>query len=337
MTPGMERTIDEAVRRLEAGELVAFPTETVYGLGADASNRAAVARIFSAKGRPADHPLIIHLGAAGQVGDWAREIPVSARRLADAFWPGPLTLVLPRADCVLDEVTGGQDTVALRVPSHPVARELLLRFGRGVAAPSANRFGRISPTCAAHVRDELGDRVGLVIDGGECEVGLESTIVACDANRVTLLRPGKITLAELERIVGRVDAAGAAVPRVPGSLRSHYAPTTPIELVEVGTVERRCAEGSAAEPNPRPRLAGSARGSGRFRPRTLRGAAIARCQRCRAYPGGTGAFRRGMGGDSRSPGARCEPRHPGRYLNGAGRIAGGRGRIPFPNAARPSR
>jgi L-threonylcarbamoyladenylate synthase len=247
MTPGMERTIDEAVRRLEAGELVAFPTETVYGLGADASNRAAVARIFSAKGRPADHPLIIHLGAAGQVGDWAREIPVSARRLADAFWPGPLTLVLPRADCVLDEVTGGQDTVALRVPSHPVARELLLRFGRGVAAPSANRFGRISPTRAAHVRDELGDRVGLVIDGGECEVGLESTIVACDANRVTLLRPGKITLAELERIVGRVDAAGAAVPRVPGSLRSHYAPTTPIELVEVGTVERRCAEGSAAE------------------------------------------------------------------------------------------
>ncbi len=243
----MERTIDEAVRRLEAGELVAFPTETVYGLGADASNRAAVARIFLAKGRPADHPLIVHLGSAGQVGDWAREVPMSARRLADEFWPGPLTLVLPRAGGVLDEVTGGQDTVALRVPSHPVARELLRHFGRGIAAPSANRFGRISPTRAAHVRDELGDRIGLVIDGGECEVGLESTIVACDANRVTLLRPGKITLAELERIVGRVDAAGTAVPRVPGSLRSHYAPTTPIELVEVGTVERRCAEGSATE------------------------------------------------------------------------------------------
>jgi L-threonylcarbamoyladenylate synthase len=246
MTPELERAIDGAVRLLEAGGLVAFPTETVYGLGADASNPAAVARIFAAKGRPAAHPLIVHLASAAQVSNWARDFPESARRLAAAFWPGPLTLVLPRAAGVIDAVTGGQDTVALRVPSHPVAQALLARFGRGVAAPSANRHGRVSPTCAAHVRDELGEHFGLVLDGGDCEVGLESTIVACEAGRVSLLRPGRITLADLERVVGPVQAAGASAPRVPGSMRSHYAPATPVELVAAGSLERRCARGTGA-------------------------------------------------------------------------------------------
>jgi L-threonylcarbamoyladenylate synthase len=242
----MDRAIDDAVRRLECGDLVAFPTETVYGLGADASNPAAVARIFAAKERPPDHPLIVHLASSEQVADWAREFPEPARKLARAFWPGPLTLVLPRAVGVLDAVTGGQDTVALRVPSHAVAQAMLRRFGRGVAAPSANRYGRVSPTCAAHVRDELGERVGLVLDGGDCEVGLESTIVACRDGEVTLLRPGKITLAELERVVGHVEPAGSAAPRVPGSLRSHYAPSTPVELASADSIDRRSAEDPAA-------------------------------------------------------------------------------------------
>lgn len=243
----MDRAIDDAVRRLERGDLVAFPTETVYGLGADASNPVAVARIFAAKERPPDHPLIVHLASSEQVADWAREFPEPARKLARAFWPGPLTLVLPRAVGVLDAVTGGQDTVALRVPAHAVAQAMLRRFGRGVAAPSANRYGRVSPTCAAHVRDELGDRVGLVLDGGDCEVGLESTIVACSDGRTSLLRPGRITLAELERVVGHVQPAGPAAPRVPGSLRSHYAPATPVQVDEPGAIDRRCIEDPAAE------------------------------------------------------------------------------------------
>jgi L-threonylcarbamoyladenylate synthase len=246
MSAQIEREIDDAARMLEAGQLVAFPTETVYGLGADASNPAALERIFAAKGRPTDHPLIVHLASPMQVVDWARDFPQLAQRLAREFWPGPLTLVLPRAAGVLDLVTGGQDTVALRVPSHPIARALLRRFGRGIAAPSANRYGRISPTCAAHVRDELGNSIGLVLDGGDCEVGLESTIVACSDEQVTLLRPGKITRAQLERIVGRVEVAGASAPRTPGTLRSHYAPSTPVELAEPGSIDQRCTEDPAA-------------------------------------------------------------------------------------------
>ena len=223
--------LDRAVELLRAGGLVAFPTETVYGLGADASNPAAVARIFAAKGRPADHPLIVHLASAAQVADWAGEFPAAAQALAGAFWPGPLTLVLRRSMRVPDAVTGGQDTVGLRVPSHPVAHELLRRFGGGVAAPSANRHGRVSPTRAGHVREELGERVDLVLDGGDCEVGLESTIVGCDEGGVTLLRPGHITLADLEQVVGPVRLPSSRAPRVPGSLRSHYAPATPVELM----------------------------------------------------------------------------------------------------------
>jgi len=246
MEPQRERQIDDAARLLDAGQLVAFPTETVYGLGADASNPAALARIFAAKGRPIDHPLIVHLPSVDQVPDWASEFPETARQLAEAFWPGPLTLVLPRAAGVSDLVTGGQPTVALRVPSHVMAQALLRRFGRGIAAPSANRYGRVSPTCAAHVREELGERVGLVLDGGECEVGLESTIVACRDSELLLLRPGKITLAELERIVGPVQTAGATAPRVPGSMRSHYAPSTPVELVSEASIDARCAGDPAA-------------------------------------------------------------------------------------------
>lgn len=232
--------IDEAVHLLQAGQLVAFPTETVYGLGADASNPEAVARIFAAKGRPANHPLIVHLASAAQVGDWAAEFPAPARALAAAFWPGPLTIVLHRAAGVGDAVTGGQDTVALRVPSHPVAQELLHRFGRGIAAPSANRYGRVSPTRADHVHEELGDRVALVLDGGACEVGLESTIVGCDGAQVTLLRPGRITRRDLERVVGAVTEPGEHAPRVPGSLRSHYAPATPVEITSADIIDGCC-------------------------------------------------------------------------------------------------
>jgi len=239
--------IDRAVRLLRQGELVAFPTETVYGLGADASNPAAVARIFAAKGRPADHPVIVHLASAAAVGDWAREFPEPARRLAARFWPGPLTLVLPRSDDVPDEVTGGQDTVALRVPSHPVARQLLQRFGGGIAAPSANRYGRVSPTRAQHVREELGERVALVLDGGECEVGLESSIVAFAGDRAMLLRPGYVSRREIEEVTGPL-APSRRVPRVPGAKRSHYAPTTPLELVEGERLADRCRELTASGP-----------------------------------------------------------------------------------------
>ncbi len=225
------RRIEDAVALLDAGELVAFPTETVYGLGADAANAYAVARIFAAKGRPASHPLIVHFSNFAAARTWAAGVPAAAERLAEAFWPGPLTLVLPKAAAVPAAVTGGQDSVALRAPAHPVARALLAAFGRGIAAPSANRYGRISPTRAADVREELGDRVALVLDGGDCEVGLESTIVACLGGRVTLLRPGSISRSQVEDVVGPLEAPGVDAPRAPGSDRSHYAPGTPLALV----------------------------------------------------------------------------------------------------------
>jgi len=228
--------IEQAVALLNAGELVAFPTETVYGLGADASNAAAVARIFAAKGRPESHPLIVHFSGFATARAWAAEVPEAASRLAEAFWPGPLTLVLPKAGHVPAAVTGGQESVALRAPAHPVARALLAAFGRGIAAPSANRYGRISPTRARDVRDELGGRVAMVLDGGDCEVGLESTIVACLGGRVTLLRPGSISRSQVADVVGPVDDPGADAPRAPGRERSHYAPGTPLEIVEAGTL-----------------------------------------------------------------------------------------------------
>jgi L-threonylcarbamoyladenylate synthase len=230
----MRPDIERAVALLRAGELVAFPTETVYGLGADAANAAAVAKIFAAKGRPADHPLIVHLPSADHLARWAREVPAEAERLAAAFWPGPLTLILKRQPQVPDAVTGGQDTVGLRVPSHPLALELLAAFDGGIAAPSANRFGRISPTTADHVREELGSRVLLVLDGGACPVGIESTILDLSRGTPVLLRPGAIGAADIARVLGRAPetaAPQAETPRVSGSLDAHYAPRTPLQLV----------------------------------------------------------------------------------------------------------
>src|SRR6202046_3148356 len=194
--------IETAVQALRDGELVAFPTETVYGLGANAQNPAAVRKIFAAKGRPVDHPVIVHLDSPRFLHRWVREVPEAANKLAERFWPGPLTMVLPRAANVHDVVTGGQDTVAIRVPSHPMAQQLLTAFGGGIAAPSANRYGHLSPTRAEHVREEFGAEVRVVLDGGDCRLGLESTIVACLEGKVQLLRPGAITLSELERVVG---------------------------------------------------------------------------------------------------------------------------------------
>ena len=230
----MRPEIERAVALLRRGELVAFPTETVYGLGADAADPAAVAKIFAAKGRPADHPLIVHLPAAAQLARWAREVPAEAERLAAAFWPGPLTLILKRQPDVPDAVTGGQDTVGLRVPNHPLALELLAAFDGGIAAPSANRFGRISPTTAAHVREELGERVPLVLDGGACPVGIESTILDLSRGVPVLLRPGANGAADIARVLGCTPdtaAPQAEAPRVSGSLAAHYAPRTPLQLV----------------------------------------------------------------------------------------------------------
>lgn len=244
----MTQDYARAVRLLQAGELVAFPTETVYGLGADAANPEAVARIFAAKGRPVDHPLIVHLPGAAHVEHWARDIPAVAWELAEAFWPGPLTLILKRAPAVPYAVTGGQETVGLRVPAHPVALELLRAYAQagggrgglcGIAGPSANRFGRISPTDAAHVHEELGEAVALVLDGGPCQVGIESTII--DLSRdgdhpPRLLRPGHITPEQIAAVIGvlpELPAAGQGgnAPRVAGSLDAHYAPLTPMRLV----------------------------------------------------------------------------------------------------------
>jgi L-threonylcarbamoyladenylate synthase len=225
--------IAEAVRILRAGGLVAFPTETVYGLGADAANAAAVAKIFALKGRPAEHPVIVHFASAEAAFDWARDVPAAARKLAQAFWPGPLTLILHRAAHVPDAVTGGQDTVGLRVPSHPVARELLAQFGGGVAAPSANKFGRISPTRAEHVREDLGADAALILEGGAAEVGIESTIVDLTRGQPVLLRPGHIKPEDIERVLGEAPLApDADAPRASGTLEAHYAPRAALKLAK---------------------------------------------------------------------------------------------------------
>ncbi len=224
--------IARAADLLRAGALVAFPTETVYGLGADADNPQAVRRVFAAKNRPADHPVIVHLYDTSQLAQWTRAVPPSATKLALAFWPGPLTLILPRAPRVADIVTGGQDSVGLRVPSHPVARALLEAFGAAIAAPSANRFGRISPTTARHVADDLGDAVAMILDGGACALGIESTIVSFVDEEPVLLRPGAIGIPELSRVLGHAPRApDSAAPRASGTLAAHYAPRTPATLV----------------------------------------------------------------------------------------------------------
>ena len=228
----MSTAIRRAAEILRAGGLVAFPTETVYGLGADASSEAALKKLYALKGRPAHHPVIVHFASAEEAFAWAREVPEAAHRLAARFWPGPLTLILRRSAKAGDVVTGGQDTVGLRVPSHPVARALLREFGGGVAAPSANVFGRVSATIARHVKDDFPSGVDFVLEGETGEVGIESTIVDLARGRAVLLRPGAITPAMLEQALGApVEAADAAAPRAPGTLERHYAPKTPLRLV----------------------------------------------------------------------------------------------------------
>jgi L-threonylcarbamoyladenylate synthase len=230
----MAPDIARAAEVLRRGGLVAVPTETVYGLGADARNELAVRRIFAVKGRPSTHPLIVHVASLDEARAWAAELPPSAERLARAFWPGPLTLVLRRSALASDAVTGGQDTVGLRVPDHPLTLALLEAMGSGIAAPSANRFGRVSPTTAQHVRDELGDDVDEVLDGGPSRVGVESTIVDVTGEPPRLLRPGGVPTEDIERVLGQplVDATRATDVRAPGMLASHYAPRAGLWLVD---------------------------------------------------------------------------------------------------------
>jgi L-threonylcarbamoyladenylate synthase len=224
----------QATILLRSGGVVAFPTETVYGLGADVENDGAVRRIFSIKGRPADHPLIVHLADLSQIDRWARHVPDAAMRLAERFWPGPLTIILRRSRRISDLVTGGLDTVGLRAPAHPVAQALLREFGGGIAAPSANRFGRISPTRAEHVHTELGSGPDLILDGGDCQVGLESTIISLAGERPLLLRPGAIGPGELSETIGAevvIPEMPDSAQRAPGCHASHYAPVTPARIV----------------------------------------------------------------------------------------------------------
>ncbi len=229
----------DAAAHLKAGDLVAFPTETVYGLGADASNPEAVARIYSVKGRPNDHPLIVHITSMERMGDWASDVPGYAIALARSFWPGPMTLVLKRSELAKDFITGGQDTVGVRVPNHVVALALLEAFemvgGKGVAAPSANRFGQVSPTSAAAVVEELGDYLSkddVVLDGGACDVGVESTIIDCTGAAPSVLRPGAISVAMIEECTGLKTTGSDKAIRVSGSLENHYAPIAKVLLRE---------------------------------------------------------------------------------------------------------
>ncbi|HTP63543.1 MAG TPA: L-threonylcarbamoyladenylate synthase [Burkholderiales bacterium] len=240
----MNSEVRHAAQVLRAGGLVAFPTETVYGLGADASSAEAVARLYAAKGRPVDHPVIVHFSSPENAFEWGREIPQAARALAARFWPGPLTLILKRSPKAKDFVTGGQDSVGLRVPSHPVAQALLREFDGGVAAPSANRFGNVSATTAAHVIEEL--EVEYVLDGGPSEVGIESTIVDLTSG-IALLRPGRISREEIEKTLGaKVKQADASSPRHSGGLERHYAPRTPALLVPPHELDREIAGRGAA-------------------------------------------------------------------------------------------
>ncbi len=233
--------IEHAVEVLRAGGLVAFPTETVYGLGADAANPRALQRLFAVKGRPADHPVIVHIARAAQLDELGRDVPAIGHAFADAFWPGPLTIVVRRnPERVVPGATGGRETVGIRVPDHPMALALLDAFGGGIAAPSANRFGRVSPTTAQHVRDDLGADVDVVLDGGPSRVGVESTIVDVTGPRPVVLRVGGIGDADLERVAGRppVHLTGGEVA-APGTLASHYAPDARVEIVPVEALRSR--------------------------------------------------------------------------------------------------
>lgn len=234
--------IAQAAQALHDAQLVGLPTETVYGLAANATDDAAVAKIFVAKGRPSDHPLIVHVASVAQVPLFAVQVPDFAQKLMAAFWPGPLTLILPRKSGVAAASAGGQDSIGLRCPSHPVAQALLQAAWAlgvsGVSAPSANRFGRVSPTTAAHVQSELGTEL-LILDGGDCEVGIESTIIDCTRGEPVMLRPGQITRAQIEAACGRAvrgkdapqEVSGQAAPRASGTLESHYAPRAKVRLM----------------------------------------------------------------------------------------------------------
>jgi L-threonylcarbamoyladenylate synthase len=240
------RQIHEAAALLDAGELVAFPTETVYGLGGDAENPAAIARIYAAKGRPSNHPVIVHLAPGSDPAYWVRELPANAQKLIEAFWPGPLTLILKRAAHVPEAVSGGQDSVGIRCPSHPVAQALLTAFSTmrdghgGVAGPSANRFGHVSPTTAQHVRDEFGAAIH-VLDGGAAKVGIESTILDLSRGFPALLRPGHVSPLQIAQVIGDMprlpDGTDASAPRASGTLKAHYAPRTPLSLLPFAALE----------------------------------------------------------------------------------------------------
>jgi L-threonylcarbamoyladenylate synthase len=254
-SPATEAAIAEAAGQLAHGALVAFPTETVYGLGARADRPEAVAQIFAAKGRPSDHPLIVHLAEPGDVDLFAARVPPVAQRLIDAFWPGPLTLILPRRPEIGAAAAGGQDSIGLRCPSHPVA-QALLRAARergvpGVAAPSANRFGRVSPTCADHVADEFPELPTLcLLDGGDCEVGIESAIVDCSRGRPVLLRPGGLGADVIAQAAGEaVLPPDAAAPRASGTLASHYAPQARVRLMDAEALVQAMQARAASTPN----------------------------------------------------------------------------------------
>jgi L-threonylcarbamoyladenylate synthase len=251
LLPGTDsEAIQAAARRLADGELLGLPTETVYGLAARADQDAAVAKIFAAKGRPSDHPLIVHVLDAAGAEPFADHLPATARRLMDAFWPGPLTVIVPRREGVATAAAGGQATIALRSPAHPVARAVLAAARAlgvaGVAAPSANRFGRVSPTRARHVVEEFGPGL-MVLDGGACEVGIESSIVDCSRERPALLRPGLLSRARIEAVLGEALAEpDAAAPKASGTLAAHYAPTARVRLLDADGLALRLATGAAS-------------------------------------------------------------------------------------------
>lgn len=256
-----QRAIEEAAACLRAGGLVVFPTETVYGLGADALNPKAVARIFEVKQRPRFDPLIVHVADIGWLQDFAAAFPPAARKLADRFWPGPLTFVLPKKDVVPDLVTAGLPTVAVRMPRHPLAMDLIRRVGRPVAAPSANRFGSLSPSTAEDARAEVGDGADMVLDGGPCPVGIESTIVSFAGEQPILLRPGGLPIEDIEAVIGPVPPAAETgkFPESPGRLPRHYAPRTPLELVTAPPPPAARARAGLLAPFPLPDVAGFAR------------------------------------------------------------------------------
>jgi L-threonylcarbamoyladenylate synthase len=243
VTADLERALDV----LRRGGLVAIPTETVYGLAANAGDDEAVARIYAVKGRPRDHPLIVHVASADLLPEWTSAVPDTAGVLAATCWPGPLTLLLPRSPRVSDAVTGGRDTVGIRVPAHPLTTELLERFGNGVAAPSANRFGHVSPTTAEHVRRDLGGDVDVILDGGACPVGVESTIVDCTVEPPQVLRPGAITTEQIESLLGARVAPAGGPSRAAGMLPAHYAPAARVVLARDRADADRLATDLGAE------------------------------------------------------------------------------------------